>query len=285
MTENNALKIIETVKDMQAFSNAMRMEGKTISFVPTMGALHEGHLSLMREGRKRGDVLIASVFVNPTQFGPSEDYKAYTRDTEGDMRKMKGAGVDVAFFPRLEEIYPPGFETYVEVTELQKPLCGRSRPGHFRGVATVVLKLFNIVKPHIAIFGQKDYQQLQIIRRMVRDLNLDTEVMGMPIVREKSGLAMSSRNAYLTDEEKKQAASLSRALMEIKKRFDGGERDRGHLIRSGHDVLDRAAVGQIDYLEIRDGETLKEKNSVAPGDVAALAVRIGSARLIDNIVL
>lgn len=285
MTENYGLKIIESVGDMQAFSNGLIAEGKTISFVPTMGALHEGHLGLMREGKKRGDVLVASVFVNPTQFGPSEDYQAYTRDMDGDMKKMSGAGVEVAFFPKPEEIYPPGFETYVEVTELQKPLCGRFRPGHFRGVATVVLKLFNIVKPHVAVFGQKDYQQLQIIRKMVRDLNLETEIIGMPIAREQSGLAMSSRNAYLGDGEKKQASSLFRALLEIKTRFNEGERDRALLIESGRRVLEGASVSRIDYLEIRDGETLEDKNQAAHGDVAALAVRIGDARLIDNIVL
>lgn len=285
MTEKRAIKVISGIKEMQDFSSALRNEGKTISFVPTMGALHEGHISLMREGRKLGDVLVASVFVNPAQFGRGEDYKSYTRDTDGDLKKMTDAGVDIAFFPHAEEIYPPGFETYVEVTELEKPLCGRFRPGHFRGVATVVLKLFNIVKPHIAIFGEKDYQQLQIIRKMVRDLSLEIEIIGMPIVREKSGLAMSSRNSYLSPEEKDKAAYLSQALREIKTRFDGGDRDTLNLVKRGYEVLTRASVGEIDYLEIRDGETLGDKVSAAPGDVAALAVRIGNARLIDNTVL
>jgi pantoate--beta-alanine ligase len=285
MTENRKLKTINSVAEMQAFSNAVRADGKRIALVPTMGALHEGHLSLMRTARDMGDVLIASVFVNPTQFGPNEDYKAYVRNTEGDMMKMEKAGVDVAFFPHPEEIYPPGFETYVEVEEIQKPLCGRFRPGHFKGVATVVLKLFNIVKPNVAVFGQKDYQQLLVIKKMVRDLNVETEVVGLPIVREESGLAMSSRNAYLSNEEREKAVSLSRSLREIKKEFDGGETDTRTLVTRGQAILSRACIGEIDYLEIRDGETLKDKKSASPGDVADLAVRIGKARLIDNIVL
>jgi pantoate--beta-alanine ligase len=285
MTENRKLKTINSVSEMQAFSNAVRADGNRIALVPTMGALHEGHMSLMRAARDMGDVLIASVFVNPAQFGPNEDYKAYVRDTEGDMMKMEKAGVDVAFFPPAEEIYPPGFETYVEVGELQKPMCGRFRPGHFKGVATVVLKLFNIVKPHVAVFGQKDYQQLLVIKKMVRDLNVETEVVGLPIVREESGIAMSSRNAYLSDDEREKAVSLSRSLREIKKEFDGGERDTQTLVTRGQEILSRACIGEIDYLEIRDGETLKDKKNASPGDVAALAVRIGKARLIDNIVL
>ncbi|MFI5322631.1 MAG: pantoate--beta-alanine ligase [Thermodesulfobacteriota bacterium] len=279
------MRVVDGVKEMHALSIESRKEGKIISFVPTMGALHEGHISLMKKGKELGDILVASVFVNPTQFAPGEDYNSYTRDTDADLKKMTDAGVYIAFFPRVEEIYPPGFETYVEVTELEKPLCGRFRPGHFRGVATVVLKLFNIVKPHLAIFGEKDYQQLQIVKKMVRDLNLEIEIMGMPIVREKSGLAMSSRNSYLTLEDRKKAASLSLSLLEIKRRFDGGETDTRNLVDRGHEILKGASVSEIDYLEIRDGETLREKPAADPGDVAALAVRIGNARLIDNILL
>ena len=285
MTERAAVKVVNGIGEMQALSNSLRNEGKTISFVPTMGALHEGHLSLMREGKRHGDVLVASVFVNPAQFGRGEDFQSYTRDTEGDLRKMESAGADIAFFPHADEIYPPGYETYVEVTEIEKPLCGRFRPGHFRGVATVVLKLFNIVKPHVALFGEKDYQQLQIIKKMVKDLNLEVRIIGMPIVREESGLAMSSRNAYLTSEEREKAACLSRALGRIKKRFDGGERDVPTLVKEGYCVLAGGSVGEVDYVEIRDGQTLGEKRLASPGDVAALAVRIGGARLIDNKVL
>ncbi|MEW6144859.1 MAG: pantoate--beta-alanine ligase [Thermodesulfobacteriota bacterium] len=279
------MKVVNGIEEMQSLSNSLRREGKTIAFVPTMGALHEGHLSLMREGKRHGDVLVASVFVNPAQFGRGEDFQSYTRDTEGDLKKMESAGADIAFFPRADEIYPPGYETYVEVTELEKPLCGRFRPGHFRGVATVVLKLFNIVKPDAAIFGQKDYQQLQIIKKMVKDLNLEVSIIGMPIVREESGLAMSSRNAYLSPEERERAANLSLALGRIKKSFDEGERDAARLAGEGYCVLAGASIGEVDYLEIRDGQTLGEKLLASPGDVAALAVRIGGARLIDNTVL
>jgi pantoate--beta-alanine ligase len=285
MTETRGIGTIAGLREMQEFSNGVRREGKTIAFVPTMGALHDGHLSLMREGKRRGDVLIASVFVNPAQFGSGEDFQGYTRDTDGDLKKMESAGVDIAFFPRAEEIYPPGYETYIEVTELGKPLCGRFRPGHFRGVATVVLKLFNIVKPHTAVFGEKDYQQLLIIKKMVRDLNLEVKIIGMPIVREENGLAMSSRNSYLSPEEREQAVHLSLALGRIKKRFDGGERDIPALVKEGYGVLGGAGVSVVDYLEIRDGATLGDKSTASPGDVAALAVRIGSARLIDNTVL
>lgn len=279
------MNVVKGVTEMKALSRGLKREGKTISFVPTMGALHEGHLSLMAEGKKRADVLVASVFVNPTQFGPGEDYKKYTRDTEGDLDKMRRTGVDIAFFPVPEEIYPPGFQTYVEVTELEKPLCGASRHGHFRGVATVVLKLFNIVRPDVALFGKKDYQQLQIIKRMVSDLDLDVEIIGMPIVREASGLAMSSRNAYLSEEQKARAGALSKALGEIKKKFDGGERDASTLLESGKRVLSDSSAGEIDYLEIRNGDTLEEVKLASPGDVAALAVKVGRARLIDNIEL
>lgn len=285
MTERGTIKVVNGIKEMRALSNSLRNEGKTISFVPTMGALHDGHISLMREGKKHGDALVASVFVNPAQFGRGEDFQSYTRDTEGDLRKMESAGVDAAFFPHAEEIYPPGYETYVEVTELEKPLCGRFRPGHFRGVATIVLKLFNIVKPHAALFGQKDYQQLQIIKKMVSDLNLEVDIIGMPIVREESGLAMSSRNSYLSPEEREKASCLSLALGRIKKSFDAGERDASALVREGYDVLGGASIGDVDYLEIRDGATLGDKAAASPGDVAALAVRIGNARLIDNTVL
>src|SRR5919108_5437199 len=183
---------------MQSLANEERRDGKRISLVPTMGALHEGHLDLISEARKIGDVLVVSIFVNPTQFGPNEDFTKYPRDLAGDLRKIESLGVDIVFTPTPEEMYPEGFQTYVEVEKLQEHLCGLFRPGHFRGVATVVLKLFNIIRPHVALFGEKDYQQLKIIQRMVKDLNLDVEVSGFPTVREKNGLALSSRNAYLS---------------------------------------------------------------------------------------
>ena len=285
MTNKSTITVIEKVAEMKAYSNALRKAGKSVAFVPTMGALHEGHLSLMREGRKRADILVVSIFVNPTQFGPSEDYNEYTRDTEGDLEKMKGVGVDAVFMPGAEEIYPPGFQTYVQVEELEKPLCGPFRPGHFRGVATVVLKLFNIVKADIAVFGQKDYQQWKIIERMARDLDLDIEILGLPIVREETGLAMSSRNAYLSDQEREKALSLSKALLEIKSQFENGTYETDKLVNRGKRVFDRASVEDVDYLEIRDGETLENKKEAARGDVAAAAARVGGARLIDNIIL
>jgi len=285
MTSKSVITVIEKAAEMKAYSNALRKAGKSIAFVPTMGALHEGHLSLMREGRKRADTLVVSIFVNPEQFGPGEDYNEYTRDTEGDLGKMERIGVDAVFIPGPEEIYPPGFQTYVQVEELEKPLCGPFRPGHFRGVATVVLKLFNIVKADIAVFGQKDYQQWKIIERMARDLDLDIEILGLPIVREESGLAMSSRNAYLSDQDTQRALSLSRALLEIKSQFANGTYETGKLVDSGKMALVRGSVGDVDYLEIRDGETLENKKEAACGDVAAVAARVGGARLIDNIIL
>lgn len=285
MTRKGEIMVIEDVAQMKAFSNGLRMDGKKIALVPTMGALHEGHLSLMREGRSKADILIVSIFVNPTQFGPSEDYNKYTRDRDGDLEKMRGIGVDAAFMPSPGEIYPPGFQTYVQVEELEKPLCGESRPGHFRGVATVVLKLFNIVKPDAALFGQKDYQQLKIIERMVKDLDLEIEVMGLPIVREKTGLAMSSRNEYLSERDMERALMLSKALMEIKSQFANGTSEISSLVESGKMLLAGSSVEDIDYLEIRDGETLQSKHEAACGDVAAVAARVGGARLIDNIIL
>ena len=285
MTDSRNTVVIENISEMKAYSKALRKKERSIALVPTMGALHEGHLSLMREGRKRADTLVVSIFVNPTQFAPGEDYEKYTRDRAGDLQKMSGIGVDAVFIPGPEEIYPPGFETYVRVEELEKPLCGEFRPGHFRGVATVVLKLFNVVQPDIAIFGQKDYQQLKVIEKMVKDLHLDIEIAGLPIVREKSGLAMSSRNAYLSDQDVEKALTLSRALLEVKSQFANGMYNTGSLVKSGKKLLEGASIEDLDYLDIRDGETLVSKDEAARGDVVAVAARVGGARLIDNIIL
>ncbi len=276
------MRIISSVREIQNLANGERGNGKKISLVPTMGALHQGHLNLISEGRKRGDVLVVSIFVNPTQFGPSEDFTRYPRDLDGDLRKMESLGVDIVFAPTLEEIYPNGFQTYVEVTKIEGHLCGLFRPGHFRGVATVVLKLFNIVKPHVALFGEKDYQQLKIIQRMVKDLNLEIEVSGFPIVRGKNGLALSSRNAYLSTDEKERALSVSGVLREIKKEFDLGCRDAKSMLELGKRVLDEAGIKEIDYLEICDSETLESKELAEWGDLVAVVVRLGGARLIDN---
>lgn len=285
MTESGGIKVIESVGAMKAYTKALHRQGRTLALVPTMGALHEGHLSLMREGRNRGDALVVSIFVNPTQFGPGEDYEKYTRDREGDLEKMRGIGVDAVFMPPPDEIYPENFQTYVHVQELEKPLCGEFRPGHFRGVATVVLKLFNIVRPDTALFGQKDYQQLKIIEKMVKDLDLDIEIIGLPIIREASGLAMSSRNSYLSEQDTQTALSLSRALFEIKKQFANGTFDTNILVDKGKRVLEQAGVTQVDYIEVRHGDTLERGREAKRGDVAAVAARVGGARLIDNIIL
>lgn len=282
MTENINIKIVDNVKDMQALSTRIKKEGRIISFVPTMGALHEGHLSLMRVAKEKGDFLVVSIFVNPTQFGPNEDFNKYTRDLEGDIKKIREIGVDVVFSPDVNEIYPEGFETYVEVQELQKPLCGQFRPGHFKGVTTVVLKLFNIIKPDIAVFGEKDYQQLLIIKKMVRDLHLEIEIIGMPIIREEDGLALSSRNAYLSHEDRTRALALSESLREIEKRFKEGNKNTNDLVQFGIEILNESHVTDIDYLEIRNGNSLGSAKEAQPGDIVAIAARIGHTRLIDN---
>jgi pantoate--beta-alanine ligase len=284
-TEDKQVKLITAVKEMQGIANEMRRQGKIIALVPTMGALHDGHLKLISEGSARGDVLVVSIFVNPAQFSPSEDLKKYPRNLAGDLEKLNEVGADVVFTPTAEEIYPEEFQTYVEVKELQEHLCGLFRPGHFSGVATVVLKLFNIVKPHIAFFGEKDYQQLKIIQRMVKDLNLEVEIIGFPIIRDENGLALSSRNSYLATDENKRVLSISRALREIKKEFDRGNRDTKAIIEIGEKTLRKVGINDIDYLEICNPETLKRKELAEGGDLVALAVRLGGARLIDNITL
>lgn len=276
------MKVINTVKDMQTTANEIRELGKKISYVPTMGALHDGHLKLISEARKIADVLVVSIFVNPTQFGTNEDLSKYPRDWERDLKKIRPLGVDLVFNPSAEEIYSPGFQTYVEVKELEEHLCGSFRPGHFRGVATVVLKLFNIIKPHFAFFGEKDYQQLKIIRRMVKDLNLEVDIIEFPTVRGKEGLALSSRNSYLSPAEREKAVFIPRALFEVKREFQCGVKDPKKITEVGIKILKQAGIDDIDYLEICDPETLERKASAEAGDLAAVAVRLGGARLIDN---
>ncbi len=275
------IELIEKPKEMQNFSESLRLSGKKIVFVPTMGYLHEGHLTLMREGRKRGDILVVSIFVNPTQFGPGEDYDRYPRDLERDIKLMEDIPVDIVFHPSVEDMYPEGYQTYVEVTEITKYLCGRSRPGHFRGVTTVVAKLFNIVKPHIAIFGMKDYQQLKVIERMVKDLNFDIEIVGVPIVREEDGLAMSSRNTYLSPEERVKALSIYRALEKAKELFRKGERNADKI----RDLVSSMLEGEIDYVSVCDPESFEELDVIKDKALLAVAVKIGKARLIDNTIL
>jgi pantoate--beta-alanine ligase len=279
------MQVIEKPKQMQSLSEALRREGKKIAFVPTMGYFHEGHLTLMREAKRLGDVLVVSIFVNPLQFGPSEDCDRYPRDLERDLKMAEEVGVDIVFHPQVEDIYPPNFQTYVEVSELQKYLCGRFRPNHFRGVATVVLKLFNIVKPHVAVFGLKDYQQYLIIKRMVEDLNLDVEVVGIPTVREEDNLAASSRNVYLNAEERKAARALYKALMEAKRLFEEGERNASKLLEASRKVIEREPLVNLQYLELCDPETLEPLSGNIERALLAIAAWVGKTRLIDNIIL
>jgi len=279
------MKFIDKIADMKSYSDRIRAEGNKISFVPTMGALHTGHLKLIKNANNISDICVVSIFVNPSQFGPKEDFSRYPRDLDKDKDLLKEIGVDAIFFPRLEDMYGDGFQTYIEVEELQKPLCGKLRPGHFKGVATIVLKLFNIVKPHYAVFGEKDYQQLQVIKKMVCDLNLDVDIISHPIVREQSGLAMSSRNYYLDNGQREKACSISEALFSIKKQFDSGENDKDNLLDTAYSILNESNIKEIEYLEIVDGKNLIEKKLAATGDLVAIAARLDGTRLIDNIKL
>lgn len=279
------MQIISGVAEMQALAGETRRQGKRIALVPTMGFLHQGHLSLMREGRRRGDLLVVSIFVNPTQFGAGEDYESYPRDMERDQDVARQAGVDIIFAPTAREMYPAHYQTYVSVEEVTRHLCGASRPTHFRGVATVVCKLFTVVKPHTAIFGEKDFQQLVVIRRMVTDLNLEVEIVGMPTYREPDGLAMSSRNSYLTPPERTAALCISRALKEAAARFGQGERRAEVIVQAARDSIDAEPLAGIDYLTLCDTEELKDMEQIDREAVLAVAVKIGRARLIDNVVL
>ena len=277
--------VIEPISDMRQWSERQRRGRQRIVLVPTMGFLHEGHLGLVREARWRGDLVVASIFVNPAQFAPGEDFATYPRDFERDRGMLEVEGVDVLFHPSLAEIYPAGSQTVVDVEKLSLPLCGSVRPGHFRGVATVVAKLFNIVRPHLAIFGEKDYQQLQVIRRMVRDLGMDVEIVGHPIVREADGLAMSSRNAYLTPAERQAALCLSRALCKAERLVRRGEVTAAKIVERVRAELDNEPLAAVEYVKLCDVETLDEVDKIREPALLALAVRIGKARLIDNRVL
>ena len=276
------MEIISNLSAMQSRCGNERAEGRTIAFVPTMGYLHEGHLSLLREGRRRGDLLVLSIFVNPTQFGVGEDLDTYPRDLGRDVDLARSTGTDLIFVPEAGEMYPPGYATYVEVEGLGDGLCGANRPGHFRGVTTVVSKLFALVQPHVALFGRKDFQQLAIIRQMTRDLNLPVEIVGLPIVREPDGLAMSSRNVNLSPTERQQALALSVALRQATALARGGESSAAVLIEAARERIAREAGARIDYIEIRHQQTLAEMTSINADSQMLLAVRIGSTRLIDN---
>ena len=281
------MKIVNKISAMQTIAAELRNKQHKIAFVPTMGYLHEGHLELMRVARSKADSVIISIFVNPTQFGKNEDIDIYPRDIEGDSKKAKSVGVDILFFPDAGEIYPEGYQTKIKVAELSQHLCGISRPFHFDGVATVVAKLFNIVKPHIAVFGEKDMQQLQIIKRMVKDLNMDIEIIGVPIFREPDGLALSSRNSYLTPEERISALCLKGALNIAKLMIVNGERKSSKILKAITEYIAGHPFTKIDYVAICDTETLHDVDIIADNNptLLALAVFVGKTRLIDNAVV
>ena len=270
---------------MQSYANKERQEGKTIALVPTMGYLHEGHLSLIRMAKKHSDVVVMSLFVNPTQFGPNEDFEAYPRNFERDRDMALQAGADIIFAPDVAGLYGEHFQTYVSLEKLPNHLCGLSRPIHFRGVATVVTKLFNIVKPHAAIFGLKDYQQVQVIRQMVKDLNLDVEIIGAPIVREPDGLAMSSRNTYLTTVQRQSALCLSKSLALAQSMVDSGMKDAYPILQSVTKLIESHSETAIDYIAICDPETLENVHTIGNPVLMAIAVKVGKTRLIDNNIL
>jgi pantoate--beta-alanine ligase len=279
------MKICQTVQEMRAASRDAQPAGKRVGFVPTMGALHEGHLSLVRAARTQADVVVVSIFVNPTQFGPNEDLSRYPRPFDRDRELLEKEGVDFLFAPSVEEMYPPGAVTYVTVDGLSQKLCGKSRPGHFRGVTTVVSKLFHIVEPDLAFFGQKDAAQVTIIRRMVRDQHLPVQIVACPIVREPDGLAMSSRNAYLDLQQRKSALALSRSLLRVSKLFAEGERKAAQLIAAAARVLAEEPSVRLDYFEIVDPDTLDAVEEIVKPALVAVAAFVGTTRLIDNMVL
>ena len=279
------MNIIQSISTMQQLAMAARAENRSLVLVPTMGFLHDGHLSLLREGRKRADLLVLSIFVNPTQFGQGEDFSDYPRDLRRDSALAETAGVDIIFAPSVSDMYPADYATYVTVEAITEKLCGASRPGHFRGVTTVVSKLFNIVQPHSAIFGAKDFQQLVVIRRMTSDLNLPIEIIGMPIQREADGLAMSSRNHYLSMEQRRQALTLNKALAEARKMVANGERDCSAIIERLRQLISSQPDARIDYVQICSADSLSEQESVDASSVLLLAVFVGTTRLIDNAVL
>lgn len=279
------MRVVENIADLKTIIRAQKREEKVIGFVPTMGYLHKGHLSLIEASIRHNDFTVMSIFVNPTQFGPNEDFDRYPRDMEGDLSKAESAGVDVVFIPTKEEMYPDGYITYVDVEKITNTLCGNSRPGHFRGVTTIVNKLFNIVEPDKAYFGQKDAQQALVIKKMVQDLNLNVEVAIGPIIREEDGLAMSSRNVYLSDEERKSSIILYKSLLEVKDMIEKGERDREKIVGYITNQIKSKTNAEIDYVEAVNANTL-ESEKVLKGEILiAIAAKFGKTRLIDNVIL
>lgn len=279
------MEVIKSIEEMQKHADRLRAEGKTIALVPTMGFLHQGHLSLFRIGRARGDCLVASIFVNPTQFAAGEDLETYPRDFERDLSLSEKERVDYIFAPEATGLYPQNYQTYVQLEKLPNHLCGISRPTFFRGVATVVTKLFHIVKPHVAVFGEKDFQQLAIIRQLVKDMNLDIEIAGGPIVREPDGLAMSSRNSYLSPAQRKSALCLYRGLQRARDIIDSGVVESIRVIEEVVQLIEAQPETRIDYVSICDPETLEDIDIIDKPVLMALAVHVGTTRLIDNILL
>lgn len=279
------MEVIKTKNELRELLNKERQRGSSLGLVPTMGFLHKGHLSLMEEARRRDDVVVASIFVNPTQFGPGEDYVAYPRDLPRDMWLASSAGVDYLFVPEADEMYQDNSITFVDMEGLTDVLCGASRPGHFRGVMTVVTKLFNIIRPDRAYFGQKDAQQVLIIKKMVKDLDMGIDIVEMPIVREEDGLAMSSRNSYLTESERKSALVISRSLSDARDSINKGENRAGLIKEAMIKEISSERAASIDYIEIVDAQTLKPIERIEGGVLIAAAVKIGRTRLIDNIKL
>lgn len=278
------MKIIHEIGALKSVLKHHKMNGKTVGFVPTMGFFHEGHLSLMKYARKKSDVVVVSLFVNPTQFGPSEDFDAYPRNLDRDMDLCNSVGVDYMFVPEVLEMYPEGYATYVTVeSDMTNQLCGASRPGHFKGVATVVTKLFNIVEPDFAFFGQKDAQQVSVLKRMCKDLNSSVEIIACPIVRESDGLAMSSRNVYLSQSERQDALVLYKALSEAERLIRKGQRGAIRVKNTMVEIIESVSTSKIDYVEIVSATTLKPVETITEDTLIALAVKIGKTRLIDNL--
>ncbi|MGE5309164.1 MAG: pantoate--beta-alanine ligase [Deltaproteobacteria bacterium] len=278
------MRIIGDIRKMQSCCAELKKEGLSVGFVPTMGALHEGHLSLVRRSKKDNDITCVSIFVNPIQFGPAEDFNTYPRPARRDRMLCQKEKVDLLFMPRPDRMYGPGFRTHVEVEALSDVLCGATRQGHFRGVATVVAKLFNIIQPDRAYFGQKDFQQTVVLKRMAADLNFPVEIKVLPTVRETRGLAMSSRNAYLSAQEHSQALAISRALFRARQMARGGVRDAARLIREMKRIIGQDRAVRIEYLKIVDADTLSPVKRAQRGTTAVVAARVGATRLIDNIV-
>jgi pantoate--beta-alanine ligase len=279
------MEIIHDPSVIQRRCDSIRCGGATIGLVPTMGFLHEGHVSLMRRARAENDIMAVSIFVNPTQFGQGEDFDSYPRDLQGDLAQLEGVGADMAFVPSAESIYQKDFRTFVEVAEVTGWLCGASRPGHFRGVATVVAKLFNLMKPHRAYFGQKDYQQTVVVRRLVADLNFDLAIIVLPTVREADGLAMSSRNARLTDEQRQAAPVLYRSLRHSEERIRGNEKRVPSILDEMRAIIGAEPLAKVDYVALCHPETLEPLSVIDGPTLAAVAVRFGHTRLIDNILI